>query len=54
MKRYETRREHMLEGFYNEYKPRVVCEVGVQRGLFSKLILKCIPSIEKLIKDYKL
>ena len=38
----------MLEGFYNEYKPRVVCEVGVQRGLFSKLILKCIPSIEKL------
>jgi len=38
----------MLKGFYDEYKPRVVCEVGVQKGFFSKLILECIPSIEKL------
>jgi len=38
----------MLRRFYSNYKPRVVCEVGVQKGFFSKLILRNMPSVEKL------
>lgn len=32
----------------NTFKPKIVCEVGVQRGEYAKNILETIPSIEKI------